>query len=192
MVIQFGEATFDKKWLEFLKYDPVHPGISTEKRISGNRTIFIYLDHGEPQFMICARIGNRVPRNMTEVLNDDGYTSIYDVNYSIFYSIFRLPNVNQKGAGTKAIKEVIEYCRQKGMKNFYTLSPAPLMREHFSSIPDESTVRRYLESWKGTVAKFHLGNGAKIHSINYDADVSELRLKESWGIMVNYDYCKNN
>ena len=189
MVIQYGDELFKEEWLEFVKYDPVHPGISISKRISGNRTIFIYLYNMEPYFIICARIGNKIPRNMLEVLTDDGYNSIYDVKFAIFYSIFRLPNVNQKGVGTKAIKEVINYCRTKNINKYYTLSPAPLMREHLNIKPDEPAVRRYLESWKGSVAKFHLSNGAKIHSINYDADESELRAKESWGIMVNYDYC---
>ena len=192
MVVQFGEESFKKEWLEFVKYDPVHPSISLAKRIQGNRTIFVYLNKDEPQFMICARIGNKIPRSIAEVLQDDGYSSIYDVNYAIFYAIFRLPNVTQKGEGRKAIKEVIDYCKQKGMSNFYTLSPLPLMREHFNTKPDEPVVRHYLESWKGSVAKFHLSNGAKIHSINYDADHSELRVNESWGIMVNYDYSKNN
>ena len=93
-----------------------------------------------------------------------------------------------KGAGTLAIKDLIEHCRKLGIKNFFTLSPIPLMKTHLKSKPDESIVRQYLESWEGSVARFHLSNGAKIHSINFDADYSELRLNESWGIMVNYDY----
>jgi hypothetical protein len=189
MVIQYGDDLFKEEWLAFFKYDPVHPNISISKRIEGNRTVFVYLNEMQPQFIISARIGNKIPRSMIEVLENDGYNSIYDVCFAIFYSIFRLPNIYEKGAGSKAIKAVIEYCKQRGVSKFYTLSPTPLMREHFITKPDESSVRQYLESWKGNVAKFHLSNGAKIHSINYDADESELRVKESWGIMVNYDYC---
>ncbi len=48
--------------------------------------------------------------------------------------------------------------------------------------------RLYLEIWQGTVARFHLGTGARIHSLNFDADFSEQRLNESCGIMVSYDY----
>ena len=62
------------------------------------------------------------------------------------------------------------------------------MREQFEHMPDEPTIRKYLEAWDGPVAKFHLSNGARIHSINFNADYSEQRLSESWGIMINYDY----
>lgn len=38
------------------------------------------------------------------------------------------------------------------------------------------------------VARFHLGNGAKLERINWAGDVSTSRLKASLGIMVNYRY----
>ena len=188
MVIQYGDPAFKEEWLELIKNDPVHPGISIAKRIAGNRSVFVFVHEDVPQFMVCARIGNRLPHNMAEILNDDGYSSKYDVTYAIFYSIFRLPGASLKGAGTTAIKELIAFGKEKGINNFYTLSPIPLLRQHFTSKPDEAAVRKYLEAWQGPVAKFHLSNGARIHSINFDADYSELRLNESWGIMVNYDY----
>lgn len=189
MILQYGSEGFKESWLENIKYDPVHPTISLQKRITGNRKIFAYTDDvGEPQFIICARIGNKLPHNMMQVLNDDGYKSKYDVTYAVFYSIFRVPNAKLKGAGTLAIKALIEYCSKQGIKNFFTLSPIPTLKMHIKNKPDESEIRKYLEEFIGPVSKFHLSNGAKIHSINFDADYSEIRLNESWGIMVNYDY----
>jgi malonyl-CoA decarboxylase len=38
------------------------------------------------------------------------------------------------------------------------------------------------------VTRFHLGNGARIENINWEADLSERGLKESAGLMVNYRY----
>ncbi|OWS71082.1 decarboxylase [Polynucleobacter campilacus] len=38
------------------------------------------------------------------------------------------------------------------------------------------------------VAKFHLGNGAKLHQINWAADLSRKGLRESGALMVNYLY----
>lgn len=38
------------------------------------------------------------------------------------------------------------------------------------------------------VARFHLGNGARIERLNWLADSSEKGLEQSWGIMVNYLY----
>ena len=188
MIIEHGTPAFKSEWFDFIKEDPVHPGISIKRRITGNRTIFVYAQDDIPQFMICARIGNRIPHNMAEVLNDHGYSSKYDVIFAIFYSIFRLSTCTIKGAGTMAIKALIEHCRLKGINNFYTLSPSPLMKDCFNTKPDEPSIRKYLESWDGPEAKFHLTNGARIHSINFDAVYSEQRLNESWGIMINYDY----
>lgn len=188
MILQYGQEGFNDEWLNLLENDPVHPTISLEKRITGNRTVFVYVHENIPQFMVCVRIGNRLPRNMMEVLNEDGYKSKYDITYAIFYSIFRSPQATLKGAGLLAIKSLIAHCRKLGIVNFFTLSPIPSMKSYFNSKPDESLVRQYLESWEGAVARFHLSNGAKIHSINFDADYSEQRLNESWGVMVNYDY----
>lgn len=38
------------------------------------------------------------------------------------------------------------------------------------------------------VARFHLGNGASLHRVNVDADLSEKGLRQSHGLMVNYLY----
>ena len=95
MILQYGHEGFKEEWLELIKNDPVHPNISIQKRLSGDRTVFVYLHDSVPQFMVCVRIGNRLPRNMMEVLNDDGYKSKYDITYAIFYSIF--PGVNRVG-----------------------------------------------------------------------------------------------
>lgn len=39
-----------------------------------------------------------------------------------------------------------------------------------------------------SVAKFHLGNGARLHRINWAGDLSKKGLKQSAGLMVNYLY----
>jgi malonyl-CoA decarboxylase len=38
------------------------------------------------------------------------------------------------------------------------------------------------------VAKFHMGNGAKLHLINWAGDLSRKGLRQSAGLMVNYLY----
>ncbi len=38
------------------------------------------------------------------------------------------------------------------------------------------------------VARFHLGNGARVERLNWGADPSAKGLKQSWGLMVNYLY----
>jgi malonyl-CoA decarboxylase len=38
------------------------------------------------------------------------------------------------------------------------------------------------------VARFHLGNGARLERINFLADTSEKSMREAHGLMVNYRY----
>jgi malonyl-CoA decarboxylase len=38
------------------------------------------------------------------------------------------------------------------------------------------------------VARFHLGNGARVERLNWAADPSPKGLKQSFGLMVNYLY----
>jgi malonyl-CoA decarboxylase len=38
------------------------------------------------------------------------------------------------------------------------------------------------------VARFHLGNGARVEQINWSADMSSKGVKQSFGLMVNYLY----
>jgi malonyl-CoA decarboxylase len=46
------------------------------------------------------------------------------------------------------------------------------------------------------VARFHLGNGARLQRLNWIADTSERALEQSFGLMVNYlydlDYIEQN
>lgn len=41
------------------------------------------------------------------------------------------------------------------------------------------------------VARFHLGNGAMVHRINFGADLSRKGIQNSFGIMMNYRYDLN-
>jgi malonyl-CoA decarboxylase len=43
-----------------------------------------------------------------------------------------------------------------------------------------------------SVAKFHLGNGAKLHRVNWAGDLSKKGIKQSAGLMVNYLYDLDN
>ena len=38
------------------------------------------------------------------------------------------------------------------------------------------------------MARFHLGNGARVERLNWGADPSAKGIKQSWGLMVNYLY----
>ncbi len=184
----FGDNHFNPNWLDLVCHDPVHPHVNIVKRISVNRTIAVALEEDIPQFIVCIRIGNKLPKNMEEILADDQSNSKFDITNAVLYSIFKLPNCTSKGIGSLVIKALLTKLKEKGVERFYTLSPIPMLSKHFTDMPSEGEVRSYLEKWIGPVEKFHLSNGARIQSINMNADASELRQSESWGMMVNYDY----
>ena len=104
------------------------------------------------------------------------------------------------------------------LKTFVTLSPIPGLRTWLGknlpeltsqlqdtdvlSLPDKSPLRlsllqqaaHYLgrETADGkpvdAVAKFHLGNGARVERLNWAGDPSGKGIKQSYGVMVNYLY----
>ena len=69
------------------------------------------------------------------------------------------------------------------------LVPGPELRE-----PLEALAAWYLtREWKDghvidPVARFHLGNGARLERVNWAADFSAKGLAQSFGMMVNYVY----
>jgi len=132
-------------------------------------------------------------------------------SHAIFYSISNC-QVGLRGVpfGNYLIKQVAELLHSElpQLTGFATLSPVPgLARWMADEAPDaagdaasdpeslRAAAARYLvhgRSPRGgpldSVAKFHLGNGARLEAIHADADRSAKGMKQSHGIMVNYVY----
>lgn len=183
MIIPSTSDQFNKDWLEYISHDPVHPTVPKETRAAGTRTVLMYQEEDQQQCMICTKVSGDIVRSMKDIFvdsQDEGLTAM-------FYTIFRLPDA-LLGVGARALKEAVTHFSAQGVKNFYTLSPVPSLRKKFTEKPTEEQVREYIETRRDPVAKFHLGNGATLHAVNFDADSSEIRSDESWGIMVNYRY----
>ena len=51
-------------------------------------------------------------------------------------------------------------------------------------LPARSSTGRIIDS----VARFHLGNGARLERINWLSDTSERAIAQGYGVMVNYLY----
>jgi malonyl-CoA decarboxylase len=120
--------------------------------------------------------------------------------------------------GNFLIKQVVEELRREfaGLNSFVTLSPVPglrrwaLQQQADGTLPDrfakaldtteppeglaELTAHYMLVSRAANgaasdpVARFHLGNGARLERIHLNADASPRGQKASWGVMVNYLY----
>ena len=131
-----------------------------------------------------------------------------DADTAVFYSINNCQaGLARVSFGNFLIKQVVEVLRQTTphIKTFVTLSPIPGLRRWIES--DSTRAERchggdeaftalcieYLTSFErgrllDPVARFHLGNGARLERINLKADPSEAGEARSFGAMVNYLY----
>ena len=131
----------------------------------------------------------------------------HGANYAIFYSISNC----QEGLrgipfGNFLIKQVVGLLKQDlpQLRHFATLSPVPgfarwLAGQDGEAVPQGDGLRvaaaRYLTTARDkrgqvadAVAKFHLGNGARLEAIHTQADLSDKGQRQSHGVMVNYLY----
>ncbi|MBK0399152.1 malonyl-CoA decarboxylase [Limibaculum sp. M0105] len=125
---------------------------------------------------------------------------------AVFYSISNCQNgLRGVSFGNFLIKQVVEELSAEfpSVETFVTLSPVPGLRgwsvregiEEPSGDALGPLAARYLVEAKrpggapvDAVARFHLGNGARLERINLDADRSERGQSQGWGVMVNYLY----
>jgi malonyl-CoA decarboxylase len=67
--------------------------------------------------------------------------------------------------------------------------PPPTLREPLEGIAAWYLTREWTEGHAADpVARFHLGNGARLERVNWLADASAKGLEQSFGLMVNYAY----
>jgi malonyl-CoA decarboxylase len=138
----------------------------------------------------------------------------HQANAAIFYSISNCQN-GLRGIpfGNYLIKRVVGLLQQElpQLKCFATLSPVPGFAKWLegergpiggkggAKAPPAKELRReaarYLTTARSkrggpadSVARFHLGNGARLEAIHANADLSANGLKQSYGVMVNYVY----
>lgn len=163
----------------------------------------------EPLIFVEIALSKGIPTSIQDVLA--GKREILDegvADTAVFYSISNC----QKGLagisfGNSLIKQVARdlALEMPGITSFVTLSPIPgfnrwLEGKGISARSDDApTIRKlaafYLAREKNEanlpldpVARFHLSNGAQIHAIHANADLSESGLAQSSGAMVNYGY----
>lgn len=131
---------------------------------------------------------------------------------AVFYSISNCQSgLAGVSFGNFLIKQVVEELRRElpNLRHFATLSPVPgfahwltqqkARGEPVSSSEDRAGLLRSAASYlfaakdpagrpADPVARFHLGNGARLERINFQADPSPKGLQQSLGVMVNYLY----
>jgi malonyl-CoA decarboxylase len=162
----------------------------------------------EPLIFVEVALCNGVPGSIQAVLADGRDILVQDqVDTAVFYSISNCQEgLRGVSFGNSLIKQVVEDLSNEfpHLARFITLSPIPgltrwLAEQPLSGAQSGEKLRidaaRYLLEAKrpdGTpldsVARFHLGNGASVHDVHSDADLSENGMRQSHGAMVNYLY----
>lgn len=165
--------------------------------------------HDDPLIFVEVALVNTLPDAIHTIIAEDRETiDPHGASHAIFYSISNC----QQGLrgipfGNYLIKRVVELLRAElpQLKCFATLSPVPgfakwLKAETGSDdVPSAERLRaetaRYLVNGRSasggvlnSVAKFHLGNGARLEAVHANGDLSANGLKQAHGVMVNYVY----
>lgn len=163
----------------------------------------------EPLIFVEVALTKGIPGSVQTLLAEDrAPMAAHEADTAVFYSISNC----QKGLasisfGNSLIKQVASDLSSElaGLKTFVTLSPIPGLStwakgEGLEMPVDDPEVMRtmaayYLLNAKGRgglpfdpVARFHLGNGAMVHAVHADADISDKGRAQSGGTMVNYLY----
>nr|WP_238941665.1 malonyl-CoA decarboxylase family protein [Jannaschia sp. Os4] len=162
----------------------------------------------EPLIFVEIALTRGIPASVQGILHPErSPIPAAEADTACFYSISNCqPGLSGISFGNSLIKQVVADLREAlpNLSTFVTLSPVPgLARwaedEGMGPPPDAQSARRraarYLVRAKSSagaprdpVARFHLGNGARLHAVHAGADTSERGQRQSWGVMVNYLY----
>lgn len=170
----------------------------------------------DPLIFVEVALTQGVPSSIQSLLASDRVPlASADATTAVFYSISNCqPGLRGISFGHFLIKQVATDLKREipTLRNFVTLSPIPgLMRWLRTQDPALAeqvdadaephrdrllghAIRYFLEAKDeegrpvDPVARFHLGNGARLEQLNWMGDCSEKGLCQSGGMMVNYLY----
>ena len=161
----------------------------------------------EPLIFVEVALTKGIPNSIQELLADErDPIHAADADTAVFYSISNCQaGLAGISFGNSLIKQVASDLATDlpGISTFVTLSPIPGLNRWLETSKladanlgqDKALAAHYLLTAKkpdgmplDPVARFHLGNGAKVHAVHTQADTSENGLKQSNGTMVNYLY----
>ena len=161
----------------------------------------------EPLIFVEVALTRGIP-NSIQALLADGRDAIEaeDADTAVFYSISNCQaGLAGISFGNSLIKQVVSDLSRDlpGLTTFVTLSPIPGLNRWLKSVDqkvagsgwEQPLAAHYLLEAKrdngmpvDPVARFHLGNGAMVHAVHGNADLSENGMAQSNGAMVNYLY----
>jgi len=200
-----------------VELEPVHPfggPDDLDDRLDEDRRCYV-LEHpdlpGRPLNVVWCALRNGVPADLGPILDPGaptGPTATADT--AAFYSIWNVePGLVGLPGGRTLMEGAVAALRDElpALSNYVTLSPVPGFRAWHDALTAEpgrgsrddaeallAQCARYLTERRGDgrplddVARFHLGNGARLLALCPSADRSERGRRASFGIMANYRY----
>jgi len=201
---------------KIIQYEAVHE-IKSWKDLQGrlepeNRRCFAFFHPSmpnEPLIFVEVALTYGIPNSIQDLLNNE---QTVDENIAFDTAVFYSISNCQSGLagisfGNFLIKQVVEDLTSEfgNLKTFVTLSPIPLFQSWLKNegakikMKENNNLSKlvafYLLNGKrddglpfDPVARFHLGNGAQVHAVHENADISEKGINQSQGMMVNYLY----
>ncbi len=161
----------------------------------------------DPLIFVEVALTNHLPSAIAQIIGAERVAGSPQVaTHAIFYSISNCqPGLRGIPFGNFLIKQVVGLLKDElpQLKCFATLSPVPglakwLEGEGLADARDDAlklATARYITTARDKrdavldgVARFHLGNGARLEAVHTQADLSAKGMAQSHGIMVNYLY----
>jgi malonyl-CoA decarboxylase len=165
--------------------------------------------HDDPLIFVEVALTTDLPSSITQITAEKRRTvDPRKASHAIFYSISNCQD-GLRGIpfGNYLIKRVVGLLQEElpQLKCSATLSPVPGFARWLAGeigkdakVPSAKALRglaaRYLTTARSrgapadSVARFHLGNGARLEAIHANADLSANGIRQSHGVMVNYVY----
>jgi malonyl-CoA decarboxylase len=211
-------ASILEKLIAYEAVHRIHGFPDLKRRLERDRRCLAFFHPAlpdEPLIFVEVALLDEVPQEVAPILAmESAVADPRKARCAVFYSITSC-QAGLKGVsfGNFLIKQVAEdlHAELPGIKVFATLSPVPGFRQWAGKVAapvaaradaDPAAARADLErlaAWYLTqgwseghsldpVARFHLGNGARLERINWMADPSARGMAQSFGLMVNYVY----
>jgi malonyl-CoA decarboxylase len=208
-------AAILEKLIAYEAVHRIHGFPDMKRRLERDRRCFAFFHPAlpdEPLIFVEVAFVNDLPTEVAPILAmESAVADPRQARCAVFYSITSCqPGLRGISFGNFLIKQVAEdlHAELPNLKVFATLSPIPGLRSWVETklkkkLPEpvesnrsalESLAAWYLtREWSGglsldPVARFHLGNGARLERLNWMADASERGMAQSYGLMVNYVY----
>lgn len=199
----------DRLVTELGRLEPVNPPrdpADLRRRLAADRLLYVLDVDDEPAVALWVALTTTVPVHLDEVIGE--HVPVLDpelADVAVFHSVWNIPG---RPAVTGAARSTIESAiadldrRHPRVRTAVTISPLPGLRSWIEGrgveVPPPSRelddlAATYLRSLDegvpiDPVARFHLGNGARLLRILPGADNSALGLERSFGVMANYRY----